>query len=92
MASLRDNRNKPPEENAEKTANEKFEAEVKEVVFGVLSVLLKDGDSSFISFIIRSIIESIQMYKFVFDERWPWNIENAAKYLYKMFNSFELGM
>ena len=82
---------KGQEEPTEKTNFEKLQDEVKEVIFGVLSVLLKDDESSFWGFVVGTIVDSFQMYQFIFDSRYPWGIESVSKYVNIIANSLELG-
>jgi len=47
-----------------KTAYEKFEAELKETIFAVIFILIKDEDSNLWSAILDAVIELLQLLQF----------------------------
>jgi len=70
------------ETQAEDTPFEKFSNKVKETTFGVLFVLLKDGQGSIAGSIISAFLDSLQMYNFIFSTSisWPWYSSRFCKY------------
>ncbi len=53
----------------EKSAFEKFEGNVKKIIFGVLFVLLKSQDFSFVFDVILLIFETLQFMWFPFNSQ-----------------------
>ena len=79
------------DEDEGKTAFEKFEKKAKEIIFGVLFVMLKDEETSFWKLIILLIITECQMVSKLFPDeiKFPWKagtIETVFDQIINFFN------
>lgn len=60
-----------------KTAYEKFEDNVREIIFNILYVLLKNEEHSKVDTTIEVVLDMIQIYSFSFNQ----NVRNISLYL-----------
>ena len=73
---------KSKEEEAEKSAFERFEEELKETIFGGLFLMLKDEELGFWKQIIFMIISEVQVIGLIFNPNinFPWKASGFAYY------------
>jgi hypothetical protein len=78
--------------DSELGAFEKFEQELKNTIFGVLFVLLKEQEISIYTTLILAIIQFIQLLIFPFHEtiNETWNSEKVVKVLHSIVNYFNI--
>ena len=81
---------KNKDEDSEKTAFERFEQELKQTIFGILFLVLKDEESGFLKTIIFIIIGEIQILTVIFsrDINYPWKNDDFADYFKGFFHIF----
>lgn len=83
---------KGTDEENDKSKLEKFEDEVKNIVFGILFVMLKDKEYSFWKFVILLIITELQMFASFFPPQisFPWNAGVVETAFYQVVHFFEI--
>jgi len=77
-------------EDSEKTAFERFGQELKQAIFGILFLILKDEELSFWRLIIFMIISEIQLLSVIFSRviDYPWKNDDFIGYVKGFFNVF----
>ena len=77
----------------EKTGFEKFSADLKDSVFQVLYLILKDEDSSLVMFLLSTVPDYMQMAAFAFDNNISsvWKAQDFLGIVFQVFNFFQLG-
>ena len=77
----------------EKTGFEKFSADLKDSVFQVLYLILKEEDSSLIVFLISTGADYMQMAAFAFDNNISsvWKAADFLTIIFNVFNFFQIG-
>lgn len=81
---------KNKDEDSEKTAFERFEEDLKQNIFGILSLVLKDEESTFWKIIILMIISEIQLLSVIFNRttNFPWKNDDFGTYFKGFFHIF----
>eukprot|EP01022_Parablepharisma_sp_SALTPOND_P033551 TRINITY_DN88_c0_g1_i1.p1 TRINITY_DN88_c0_g1~~TRINITY_DN88_c0_g1_i1.p1 ORF type:complete len:1755 (-),score=211.95 TRINITY_DN88_c0_g1_i1:16687-21951(-) len=71
------------DQDSELTAFEKFEQELKSIIFGVLFVMLKDDEDSLITQVFLTVADGLQNLTLVFSDsiNYPWRNEAFMEYL-----------
>jgi len=83
---------KNKDEDEEKRAFERFEQDLKQNIFGIISLTLKETESSVWKVIALMIISEIQVLSMIFskDINYPWKNDSFATYFKGFFNVFTL--
>ena len=81
---------KSKEDEAEKTAFERFEQELKQTVFGVLFLILKDEETTFWKVISLMVVCELQILVLIFSQviNFPWKGSGFAVYFKGFFHLF----
>eukprot|EP00826_Nyctotherus_ovalis_P044688 TRINITY_DN4843_c0_g7_i2.p1 TRINITY_DN4843_c0_g7~~TRINITY_DN4843_c0_g7_i2.p1 ORF type:complete len:362 (+),score=87.29 TRINITY_DN4843_c0_g7_i2:53-1087(+) len=81
---------KNKDEDAEKSAFERFEQELKQNIFGIMSLALKEEESTFWKAIVFMVVSEIQVLSLVFsrDINFPWKNDDFATYFKVVFHVF----
>ena len=81
---------KNKDEDSEKTSFERFEEELKQNIFGILSLVLKDEESTFLKIIILMVVSEIQLLSTIFNRttNFPWKNDDFADYFKAFFHVF----
>jgi hypothetical protein len=76
----------------EKRGFDKFITELKDSVFQVLYLILKDEDSTFFSLIINVGVDYLQLIAFSFDDKINavWKSEEFLEFVFDFFGFFQL--
>lgn len=80
------------DDEAEKTAFEKIEHDLKQMVFGVLYLMLRDDEMSFVRLLIFAMISEIQFLSLIFSPviNYPWKSGDVAVYFKGFLQLFQL--
>lgn len=81
---------KNKDEDAEKTAFERFGHELKQTIFGILFLVLKEEESTFWKLIIFMIVDEIQLLSVIFSRviDYPWKNDSFIDYVKGFFHVF----
>jgi len=81
---------KNKEDEAEKTAFERFEQELKQTIFGILFLILKDEETTFWKVTILMIIGELQILVVIFNQtiNYPWKSDDFAVFFKGFFHLF----
>ena len=83
---------KNKDDEAEKTAFERFEQELKQTIFGVLFLILKDEETTFWKVTILMLVCEIQNLVLIFNKtiNYPWKNGDFAVYFKGFFQIFTI--
>ncbi len=83
---------KSKDDEAEKTAFERIEYELKQMVFGVLYLMLQDDEVSFLRLLIFSVISELQFLSLIFSPviNYPWRSGIFTSYFKGFLQLFQL--
>ena len=81
---------KNKDDEAEKTAFERFEQELKQTVFGILFLILKDEETTFWKVAILMIVCELQILVVIFNRviSYPWKSSDFSVYFKGFFHLF----
>ena len=78
--------------DADKTAFEKFEQEVKSIIFGIMFLMLKTEQESLLKLLIILIVQAIQLFSLVFNPyiNFPWRGYIVTDYFQGFLQVFQI--
>jgi hypothetical protein len=81
---------KNKDEDEEKSTFERFEEDIKQNIFGIMLLTLKETESSIWKVIVLMIVSEIQALSMIFsrDINYPWKTDSFAKYFKGFFHVF----